>query len=234
MITITIAGKPYEIKTAFNELDIFEYLEYYEAFNKPVIERVSLYTGIPVDELNKLTVESFVNVAEMVQFIEDTDLLNALAEPFEGKDIGLESYGKVEKTKAIIANGLIKSLPQVVEHYQGEKCPIPLLFAWHKCQFYLKSISAFFDRFKEMNDFEYTDDEIEAGVETLGALKHWSVVFKYGRDRGMTNDEVLNTTAIEVYMELLQAYREREYQKRLSAIRQQRQEHEAKLAQSKK
>lgn len=229
MITVTIAGKPYEIKTAFNELDIFEYLEYYEAFNKPVVDRVSLYTGIAVDELNKLTVDSFGNIAGIVQFIEDTELLNALAEPFSSKDIGLESYGKVEKTKAIIANGLIKSLPQVVEHYTGEPCPVPLLFAWHKCQFYLKSISAFFERFKEMNNFEYTDDEIEAGVEGLSALKHWPIVFKYGRDRGMTNDEVLNTSAIEVYMELLQTYREREYQKRLTAIRRQREEHEAKM-----
>lgn len=58
---------------------------------------------------------------------------------------------------------------------------------------------------------------------------YFPMVVEYGKNRGMTNDQVLALPAIEVYMELLIDYRKGQYAKRLQEIHKAREEHFSKL-----
>lgn len=222
---ITIDGEQYTYKTSFDEFTIDEYLSLIQYLNLPIIDKVSKYTGIAEEILNRITLESISNIIQSVAFIEDYNVLNALAEPYSGKDVGLDSFSKLEQAKQNIS-----SLTKVVSIYTGEDISgKPLLTEWHKCQFYLKSLNAFFDRFKRLNQHQYTDEELEADVEVLEGFKHYGIVFSYGKSRGMTNDEVLTLPAIEIYTELLYDFEKSEYEKRYTDIINNRKEHFSKL-----
>jgi hypothetical protein len=197
----------------------------------PVAERISKYTGIPLDVLNGLTLENFSNILDSVAFVEQEEILNALADSCECKDVGLETFSKLEKAKGLIqSSDMLSALVPITELYTGETISgTPLLSSWGKVTFYLKSLSAFFEKFKRLNLHEYTEEELEADVELLEGFKHYPVVFRYGKNRGMKNDEVLQMPAIEIYTELLYDYEQSEYEKRYSEVMKQRQEHFSKL-----
>lgn len=228
---ITINGTSYEFKTSFAELTVSDYIKAIQADGKPVVERVAVYTGIPLEVLNGLQVANFTRIADMVSYIEGEDILTALCEPYEGKDVSLDTYGNFEHAKSLMkGRGMLDAIAQVVEVYTGESiADKPLIEHWNKCMFYLKSISAFLERFKRLSEFKYEDDELEAGVEALEGFGHWPTVFKIGKERGMTNDQVLNMTAIEVYMQMLHEFEVSEYQKSYNELKQAQQEHFNKL-----
>ena len=230
-MTVTINGVKYTLKTAFSDYTIEEYLEVIKHSNLPVIDRLSKYTGIPTEVLNGLPLNNITMISEVMNYIENEELLNSLAEPFEGIDVGLRSYGDFERAKGLIqASDLITSLPSICELYTGlEIKGKPLLEVWAVAVYYLNSINKFFDKFKRLGLHEYTDEELEAGVEVLEGYKHYPVVFKLGAERGMTNDEVLALPAIEVYMQMLYEFDRSEYEKRLNEVIRNRQEHFSKL-----
>lgn len=228
-MTITINSVGYEFKTSFSELTIDEYAEFNKYFLLPVTERVSKFTGIPIDILNSVSLENFSNISELVSFLEDDKILSVISEPFTGKDVGLESFAKIEKAKGLISGDMFKAVIDVCAVYGHEIKGKPLLEVWHVYLFYLNSLKSFFERFKKLNLHEYTDEELDAGVEFLEGFKHYPIVFRMGRQRGMTNDEVLDLPAIEVYTELLYDYEQSEYEKRYTEIVRQRQEHFSKL-----
>ena len=222
-MTIKINDTEYSFNTSFNEFTIDEYLPLLSVINLPIIERVSKYTSIPIEILNSIALENVSAIIEAVSFIENYSVLNALAVPYLGTDIGLQSFGKFEQAKS-------KTIIEIVEIYTGEKIiGKPLLEVWNMCQFYSNSLNGFVNKFKKLNLHEYTDEELEADVEVLEGFKHYGIVFTYGKNRGMTNDQVLNLPAIEVYTELLYDYERAEYEKRYNQVMQQHQEHFNKL-----
>lgn len=232
-MTIKINGIDYSFKTSFAELTIDEYIELSKHCLLPIAERTAKFTGIPLEILNGISLENFSNIAQSVSFIEQAELLNALAETFDGKDVGLESFDKIEKAKGLIRqSNITDAIISIAELYTGEEIKGgELLKHWHKCLFYLNSLQAFFKRFESLGLHEYTDEEIEAGVEDLERFKHFPIVFKIGKERAMSNDEVLAMPAIEVYTELLYDYEKSQYEQRYSQILRQQQEHASKLAQ---
>lgn len=230
-MTVTINGNKYELKTDYSSFTIEEYLAMISSANLPLIERISKYTGISLVDLNSLTVGNLALLCEAISFIENEELLNSLAEPFDGIDVGLCSYGDFERAKGMIqASDLVTALPSICELYTGEEVKgKPLLEVWKMAVFYLNSINAFFEKFKRLGLHEYTDEELEAGVEVLEVYKHYPVVFRIGSERGMTNDEVLALPAVEVYMQMLYEYDKSEYEKRLNEVIKARQEHFSKV-----
>lgn len=231
-MTVTINDNKYTLKTAFADYTIEEYLETIKYSGLPIIDRLNKYTGIPVVELNKFSVSNLAMICEVVSFIENEELLSTLSEPFTGVDVGLRSYGDFERTKSLIqASDLITALPSICELYTGlEIKGKPLLEVWNVAMFYLNSINKFFDKFKRLGLHEYSDEELEAGVEMLEGYKHYPVVFKIGAERGMTNDEVLALPAVEIYMQMLYEYDRSEYEKRLNEVIKNRHAHFSKLA----
>lgn len=244
-MTITIDKKPYTFAASFAELTIDSYLTFRGYFGLPLVERVAKYTGIPAEFLSGLTVKNFNIIAGAVEFIEDETTLNALAVPYEGwkiyrydtseqmlinASVHVNSFGKIEKAKGFIKPGIYGGIVKVAELYTGDKITgKPLLEKWGVCVFYINQLNDFFARFKAMNAHEYTEMELEAGVEKLGTFSHWPIVFRMAKERGTTNDAILNMTAIEVYTEMLHNFETSEYQKRLQKITDARNQHFAKL-----
>lgn len=230
-MTIKINSVDYTFKTSFDEFTIDEYLTLTKSFGLPLVQRVSAFTSIPIDILNGLSLENFNHISEAVAFIENEVILGALADKHECKDVALESFAKIEKVKGLIqASDMFTALTSIVELYTGETIKgKPLLSEWHRCVFYANSIKSFFDRFKELSEHQYTEEELEADVELLEGFKHYPIVFRYGKNRGMTNDEVLQVPAIEIYTELLYDYKSSEYEKRYSEVVRNRQEHFSKV-----
>jgi hypothetical protein len=230
---IKINGVDYTFKTSFAELTLNEYLEFSKNSLLPVAERLAKFTGIPLEILNGISLDNFTNIAQSVSFIEQTEILNALAESFTGVDVGLESFDKIEKAKGLIRkSNLTDAIIEVAELYTGEEINGgELLKHWQKCAHYIASLQAFFKRFESLSLHQYTDEEIEAGVEDLERFKHYPIVFKIGKERAMSNDDVLAMPAIEVYTEMLYDYERSQYEQRYSQIIRQQQEHANKLAQ---
>lgn len=235
MLNITVATQPYKLPNSFSDFTVARYLECVKVFHLPLLDRVHRYTDIPVEVLNGLAVEHFNAITDVVAFIEKPELLLALSdrymlpndgERFEGagliypKQVGEESFLKIEKAKKVYLD-----LSEVVKVYTGEDIANePLLQHWAKCIFYKNSLEVFFERFKEMNAHEYTPDELEAGVETLTVFGYWPIVFRIAKERSMTNDQVLDMTANEVYMQLLFEYRANLYADNLRRQAQEEQE----------
>lgn len=229
-MTITIDKKPYTFAASFAELTIDAYLTFRGYFSLPLVERVAKYTGIPIEVLSGLAVKNFNIIAGAVEYIEDETTLNALAVPYEGSNIGLSTFGNIERAKGLIKPGIYQGIVKVAELYTKDYVAgKPLLEKWGVCVFYINQLNAFFDRFKAMNAHEYTEMETEAGVEKLGTFSHWPIVFRMAKERGTTNDAILNMTAIEVYTELLHNFEVSEYQKRMQAIADQRAVHFGKV-----
>ena len=83
---------------------------------------------------------------------------------------------------------------------------------------------------RRLGDSKYTDEELEAGVEVFEGFGHFATVVKIGRERGMSNDEVLALSAEEVYMELLLDFERSEFEKNLHEIQKRNQEHFSKVS----
>jgi hypothetical protein len=231
-MTVNINGTTYHFKTSFAELTVSEYITMLQAADKPPHERVAAYAGIPVEILTGLQLENFNRISEVVAYVEQEHILMAMLEPYTGKDVALDTYGNLEHAKSLLkGKSMLSAIVDVVEVYTGENIGArPLIEHWQKVVFYLNSISAFFDRFKRLSEFKYEDEEIEAGVEMLEGFAHWPTVFKIGKERGMTNDQVLAFTAIEVYTQMLHEFEVSEYQKRYTELQRQRQEHFNKIS----
>jgi len=90
---ITIHNKPYEFKTSFAELTVNEYVQFLNVADKPLMERVATYTGIPFDVLSALQLKDFLSISEQVSYVEDAGLLEAMAEPYTGKNVAVGTYG---------------------------------------------------------------------------------------------------------------------------------------------
>ena len=218
-MTITIDKKPYTFAASFAELTIDTYLTFRGYSKLKSMERLSKYTGIPIEVLDGLDLKILNIISNAVEFIEDETTLNALAVPYNGSNISLSTFGNIERAKGFIKPGIYQGIVKVAELYTKDYVAgKPLLEKWGVCVFYINQLNAFFDRFKAMNAHEYSEMETEAGVESLSKFGHWPIVFRMAKERGTTNDDILNMTAIEVYTELLHNFEVSEYQKRMQAI----------------
>lgn len=229
---VKIGTTDYTFKTAFAEFTFAEYIPIAKAYGLPVMQRLTTYTGIPGEVLNGLGLENIAALCELVQGLENEGVLLALSKPFEGVHVGLESYGKIEAVKRRVADRhILDALPDIVEIYTGVHiADKPLLDVYGMAAFYLESVTKFFNKYKRLGDSKYTDEELEAGVEVFEGFGHFTTVVKIGRERGMSNDEVLALSAEEVYMELLLDFERSEFEKNLHEIQKRNQEHFSKVS----
>ena len=228
---VKINGTDYAFKTSFYELTFAEYLPMLLAAEKPAMERLSIYTGIAVDLLSQLQLQYLAYLTDATAFAENTDILNALAQPYDGTYVGLETFGKMETAKRRLKDKtILEAIPEIVKVYTGRDISNePLCDVWHLAMFYVNSVSTFFNRYRRLSEHTYSDEELEAGVEIFEGFGHFTTVVKIGRERGLTNDEVLNLSAEEVYMELLLDFERTEFEKNLHRIYKEREEHFAKV-----
>ena len=80
-------------------------------------------------------------------------------------------------------------------------------------------MSNFFERFKRLNDYTPTDDEIEAGLSRLTNLSAFGTPLSLARKTNMTPEQILMRPAEECYMILLYDFESAEYEKKLRKIK---------------
>ena len=225
---IKIGESSYSFKISFAEYTWGEFVPILKARSLPLIERLSVYTNIPVDVLNSLTIAYLSSLMEAVKFNEDDDLLVLLCDEYKsGQQIHFHSYGRYEQVRQIVkGKEVLDVLHEVVNVYNGMSIEdMPLIKVFSIAMFYLSSLNEFNSRYSRLSDHKYSDEEIEAGVEDLEGFGFFGTVLKIARERGLKNDEVLNMKAIEVMDEVLYDFERSEYEKRLNKLVNERNEH---------
>lgn len=79
-------------------------------------------------------------------------------------------------------------------------------------------MSAFYERYKRLGEYEHDENELNAGVDKLSVFGHFATIVSLARKMGQTYDYISKLPADEVYMTLLYDMEVSEYEKRLQEI----------------
>ena len=223
MIELKINDKPYSIKTEWSEFSFKEYAALFKIADKPLVEKISLYSGLPVAIVSQLSLEQLSFVCEAISFIEQPENALIFAEAYSDElNIGKRTYKELEQSLIFIRNigSPLAAIDKVVSVYYGEDISDqPLLKVLGKGQHVLNLISKFMLEFKRLNEYEPTIEELEAGVEDLAKFGFFGTAVQFARKYGQTHDEILNMPAREVYTTLLYDFEQSEVERKLNQIR---------------
>ena len=223
MIELKINDKPYSIKTEWSEFSFKEYAALFKIADKPLVEKISLYSGLPVAIVSQLSLEQLSFVCEAISFIEQPENALIFAEAYSDElNIGKRTYKELEQSLIFIRNigSPLAAIDKVVSVYYGEDISEqPLLKVLGKGQHVLNLISKFMLEFKRLNEYEPTIEELEAGVEELSKFGFFGTAVQFARKYGQTHDEILNMPAREVYTTLLYDFEQSEVERKLNQIR---------------
>ena len=223
MIELKINDKPYSIKTEWSEFSFKEYAALFKIADKPLVEKISLYSGLPVAIVSQLSLEQLSFVCEAISFIEQPENALIFAEAYSDElNIGKRTYKELEQSLIFIRNigSPLAAIDKVVSVYYGEDISDqPLLKVLGKGQHVLNLISKFMLEFKRLNEYEPTIEELEAGVEELSKFGFFGTAVQFARKYGQTHDEIVNMPAREVYTTLLYDFEQSEVERKLNQIR---------------
>ena len=223
MIELKINDKPYSIKTEWSEFSFKEYAALFKIADKPLVEKISLYSGLPVAIVSQLSLEQLSFVCEAISFIEQPENALIFAEAYSDElNIGKRTYKELEQSLIFIRNigSPLAAIDKVVNVYYGEDISDqPLLKVLGKGRHVLNLISKFMLEFKRLNEYEPTIEELEAGVEELSKFGFFGTAVQFARKYGQTHDEILNMPAREVYTTLLYDFEQSEVERKLNQIR---------------
>ena len=223
MIELKINDKPYSIKTEWSEFSFKEYAALFKVADKPLVEKISLYSGLPVAIVSQLSLEQLSFVCEAISFIEQPENALIFAEAYSDElNIGKRTYKELEQSLIFIRNigSPLAAIDKVVNVYYGEDISDqPLLKVLGKGQHVLNLISKFMLEFKRLNEYEPTIEELEAGVEELSKFGFFGTAVQFARKYGQTHDEILNMPAREVYTTLLNDFEQSGVERKLNQIR---------------
>jgi len=123
MIEITLEDKVHQIRTSWNDVTYSGYVEMLKNLDKTWMKRLSVYTGIDEDVLNKMTINQICLFIETVGFMESLETVDAFTIGYES-DIQISEleYWKLEKAKQLLqaSNGYIVGA-EIVDLYTSDK-----------------------------------------------------------------------------------------------------------------
>ena len=103
MIEITIKEELYKLESSWNDVTWSKYVRLLESQGKPVLERLAVACGIPLESVNKFTIEQLGFVSDLVSFMGYPESVEAFSLDYESDlVIGEEMYWRVEKCKQIL------------------------------------------------------------------------------------------------------------------------------------
>ena len=120
MIQTKIADTSYSIRSSWNDITFLGYCDIIMCHEEPIMNRLSVYTGIELDVLNKLTYSGIKQLMDYVEFMDSPDDVMGFAYAYESDiNIGHEWYGKLENSKQSIAKSKIPLLGavEVIKQY---------------------------------------------------------------------------------------------------------------------
>jgi hypothetical protein len=216
MIKIKIANVTYKVKNEWKDLtpSILHSIT-----SKAPIEVVRCMSNIPVDILDQLDANSILSLYELCAFVlEDYPLPLKVVKPI---NVGEETFKKVELAKQAIQSGVPPYyMVGLCGIYFGEK-----VYKWRLSDVYgqayqiLTSLSLFLERYKELSEkSEYTDDELEAGIQGFETFGVGAVVINLAK--GVPSEEkfIEDSKAEWIYFKLLYDKGVSKYQKELKRI----------------
>ena len=121
MIQIKINEIEYNLRSNWNEVTFNEYVEIVKVQGKTLIERLSVYTGITKEILDKFTLSQINTISPLVEFMDNPDLVMAFSDTYtSGLSVGEQPYWKVEKAKQLLNTEVPMSVAaEIVELYTG-------------------------------------------------------------------------------------------------------------------
>jgi hypothetical protein len=199
-----IDGKEYHIKQSWAEFTYDEYCDIINAVELPPVERLSKFTNIPIDVLNKCTSPQLAVLFEAVGWIESYEDCLLFCKDYKDElSIAKGTYGQLEQAKVQLQlhkDKPLLALSGIVELYYGEKISDkPCVDCLGKGLFVLTKIEEFLKGYQELYEYEPTNEEIEAGVEDLAKLGAFYTVKKMSEKFGKHPDEILKWEAGVVY-----------------------------------
>jgi len=103
MTEVKINEVAYAVPTSWNDVTFKEYCDVIRAKGKPLSERLSCYSGIPIEIVDKLNLTQLNYLLGCLEFMDSPDTLDAFVMAYESKiEIGEEMYWRVENAKQVI------------------------------------------------------------------------------------------------------------------------------------
>ena len=171
----------------------------------------------------KLIPEYQDSIIILLDFVYDTDNL-ILPSPEKLIEVGDESFLKIERSKQIIGQGKdhYYTLPAICELYLGEDWikanDRKVLKVFGQGIQIFESIKVFLDRHKDLQGEPETEDEQEAGVESIKSFGSFGLVYDMTDGKPWLFDTLLNCTAESVYMSMRYSSAKGRYEKNLLDI----------------
>lgn len=224
MTTIIINGNEINFASNWSEVSYYNYLDIVQAQGLPLIERLSAYSNVDIALLNKIPIDGISRLIDLCRYMEALEVVPALVKPYSNAEfnIGLETYGKFETAKNHIKKedgNILRAAPKVWKVYFNEDLEeLPITESLSKLNFIVAAFLGFMDKYKRLNDYQMSDDEIEAGFEVFESFGSFPVIKSMAEKLHKTYDEIYNLTANEVYLTLLYDFEQAEKQKNLRDI----------------
>ena len=120
-MVIKINGTEYNIKTSFVQLT---WSEFVSAIESNGLKRVSVLSSIPIELLESMPLTQLSEIINTITFFDSVDEIATYSKPYTSDlSVGSETYGKIEKAKALLKkyqSNTLKAGAEIVKTYTGE------------------------------------------------------------------------------------------------------------------
>ena len=219
MVTINVNSQKISIKASFNEVTAFDLMAIQDTSPRGILQALSddkqdIFYDLSPDEIGALY--------PIISFIDNPEEAAAYL-PLDFKmpeiDIASESFDKIELARKIVIKHkkAFKLLPELARFYFGNE-DRPASVAMALGAVVLEQMQSFFDRFKDLQADQPSEEEMEAGIEALHSFGPYGIAEGIAAKYGCRPLDVFSWSAEEVYMNLLYSQAKNRYQENLRNI----------------
>lgn len=233
MHTIEINGKPITFEGSWTEVNYVRYMAIANARSLPINERISIYTGVDIQAVNSLQLSGIEHLIRLCAWMDTDDVLQAVLEPYSNTDFIFSAtiYGDIVEAKQVIGkaggNVLAAGCDVWRVYFKENISDLPVTKSLSKVHFIANQLGSFLKKYQRLNEFEYSEEQIEAGIERFEGFGAFPTIASLAERLKIKYDDVTKLPVEQVYMTLLHDFEQSEYQKELLKIR----ERNAKLQQ---
>ena len=215
---IYLNGLSYDFRTTFPEVTVRDFHRLYKDSTPRGVLRA--LCNAPRKMIEDLTDDQAESLSNYVTWM-DGDF-EYLATPSE-VDIGQQPWYKLEQAREIVngSSRIVFSVFKLFELYTGNAIPE----VWDASEFFgqgwniLEGIVNFLKKFEELQNGEKpTEDEIEAGIETLQSFGTFATLYNLAKGDPRRYSELQELPAYDIYMTMLYEHAQEGYRKNLQDI----------------
>lgn len=205
MVTARLNGVPYQLCSCWEDVEVDRLL----ACDGESKNELAALSNIPPDLIARYDDLQLFPLYVIISFVHEAELLPY----FESRNVIKEQYRTFENAKMALREGKpYKKLLAVAKvFYPEEKKTVRLVGLGLSL---VQQIALFLENYSDMIHAKPEKNEVEAGIEVLGAFGYWGTAYTLaGRDI-LKVDEILSKSVIEVYTALYYSFKESRYNKR--------------------